>query len=159
MKQFVEHSFGPVYDSASKVLILGSFPSVVSRQQNFYYANRTNRFWPVLEQVYGEAIKDRKQFCLDHGIALWDVIASCTIEGSADSTISDVKPNPLEKILECAPVHTIFTTGATAGKLYRKYFDLPVEHIALPSTSSANARMRLEDLTACYRVIKEKTDE
>ena len=81
------HPFEPVYDASSKVLILGSFPSVVSREKNFYYMNANNRFWKVMEALFQKEIHDKKQFCLDHHIALWDVIYSCTIEGSSDSSI------------------------------------------------------------------------
>ncbi len=126
------HELKPVFDRHSKVLILGSFPSVVSRKEQFYYANRTNRFWPVLSAVFEEEITDRKQFCLDHGIALWDVIESCTIHGSDDASIKDVRPNDINGLIEETSVHTIFTTGGKAAALFRKYIRTDMRHIRLP---------------------------
>ncbi len=148
------HPFSPVYDEGSRVLILGSFPSVISRKQGFYYANRTNRFWPVLSAVFEEEITDREAFCHRHHLALWDVIASCTISGSSDASIHDAVPNPIEDLVSEIPVRAIFTTGKLALHLYERYIDCPIEAIGLPSTSSANARMSLEDLVREYRKIR-----
>lgn len=155
----VVHPFDPLYDNESRILILGSFPSVVSRKQNFYYANRNNRFWPVMAELFQEEITDRREFMLRHHIALWDVICSCTITGSSDASIHDVKVNDIESLLKKTKIHTVFTTGAAAAKLYRKYTDIELEHIALPSTSGANAAMRLNDLVKAYEVILEKLYE
>ena len=129
----VFHTFGPVYDKDSRILILGSFPSVVSRQQNFYYANRSNRFWPLLADLFEEEITDRKQFCLDHHIALWDVIGSCRIDGSSDASIRDVEANDIGSLVKETRIHTVFTTGQKAADLYRKLVHCEIEHIALPS--------------------------
>ena len=149
------HPFEPVYDASSKVLILGSFPSVVSREKNFYYMNANNRFWKVMEALFQEEIHDKKQFCLDHHIALWDVI-SCTIEGSSDSSIQNVQVNDISTLCQKSNIQAIFLTGKKAFQLYEKYIHLDIEHIYLPSTSSANARMHLEQLVESYKVILEK---
>lgn len=107
----VVHPFNPVFDCQSEILILGSFPSVISRKQNFYYANKSNRFWKVMEILFAEKIEDPKKFCHQHHIALWDVIYSCSIHGSSDASISDVVVNPIGKIVDHSNVHTIFLTG------------------------------------------------
>lgn len=153
----ISHPFPPVSDEESRILILGSFPSVVSRQQQFYYANRNNRFWKVMSIIFDEEITDRESFCHRHHIALWDVIASCVISGSSDSSIRDVVVNDINGLIRDSKIHTIYTTGKKAYDLFEKYIscDLPV--ISLPSTSSANAAMHLEDLVLRYRVIVEET--
>lgn len=158
-RQRVEHTLEPLIDRESRVLILGSMPSVVSRKKCFYYANPTNRFWPVLAAVYGEEITDREAFCHQHHIALFDVIRTCTIKGSSDSSIHVEEVNDIQSLVDVSRVHTVFTTGSTAARLYEKYIVCSAEHIALPSTSSANARMRLNDLVQAYQIIREKTDE
>lgn len=155
----VVHPFPPVYDKDSRVLILGSFPSVVSRELNFYYANRCNRFWPVMSALFGEKITDREEFCHRHHIALWDVIHSCRITGSSDTSIRDVTVNDIEGLVTETSLRCIFTTGKKASSLYERYIHLPIEHIGLPSTSSANASMRKEDLIQVYRIIVEKINE
>lgn len=155
----LEHPFGPIYDSDSKVLILGSFPSVISRKKSFYYANRANRFWKVMREIYGEEIKDPVSFVHDHHIALWDVIASCTITGSSDASIRDVVVNDIESLVQQTKINTVFTTGSKASQLYDQYVVCSKTHIALPSTSGANARMKLNDLVQAYAIIKEKADE
>lgn len=153
------HPLKPIFDSRSEVLILGSFPSVISRKQNFYYANPTNRFWKVMSIVFEEEIIDREQFLLKHHIALWDVIYSCRIQGSSDASIKDMKVNDIESILNKSSIHTIFTTGKKAEMLYQKYVDLDIECICLPSTSSANARMNVGALVEQYKQVKERIYE
>ena len=153
------HPFPPLYDNTSKVLILGSFPSVVSRQKSFYYANKMNRFWPVMGRIFAEVPEDKEAFCHKHHIALWDVIESCTITGSSDSSICDVKVNDIQGLIDKTKIRTVFTTGGKAASLYKKYVVCDAEHIALPSTSGANARMSLDALTEAYQLIKEKCDE
>lgn len=152
--QKVIHPFEPVIDEYSNVLILGSFPSVVSRKQNFYYANHNNRFWPVMAEVFQETIDDRIDFCHRHHIALWDVIHSCRIHGSSDATITDVVPNDIAGLVEKTNISIIFTTGKKAGALYQRYIHCDVEHVELPSTSSANATMRKSDLVKAYQIIR-----
>lgn len=155
----LEHPFGPIFDKDSKVLILGSFPSVISRKKSFYYANRANRFWKVMKEIYGEEIDDPVSFVHRHHIALWDVIASCTITGSSDASIRDVVVNDIESLVNKTKIETVFTTGSKAAKLYESFVVCSKKHIALPSTSGANARMKLDDLVKAYIVIREKTDE
>lgn len=157
--EHVAHEFGPVYDSMSKILILGSLPSVKSREQQFYYGHPQNRFWRVLASVLGAAevpgtIAQKRSFLIANRIALWDVIASCDIIGSADSTIKNVKENDMSVILETAPVRVIFTNGAKADVLFRKYCKgciagIPV--IKLPSTSPANAAWSVQRLTEAWK--------
>ena len=158
-KSRVKHPFEPIMDQQSRVLILGSFPSVKTRQSQFYYAHPQNLFWKVLAKVYDEEILDRKEFCLKHHIALWDVIFSCDIENSSDISISHVKCNDIDKIIQNTSIHTIFTNGLKASKLYEKYIHLDLPHISLPSTSSANARYSLEQLVEEYSMIKKVIDE
>ena len=161
----VTHTFGPVYDDASRILILGSFPSVKSREQQFYYGHPQNRFWKVLAAVFEdtlpETIPQKKAFLLEHHIALWDVIASCEIEGSSDSSIRNVIPNDISRILRDAPIRQIYTNGGTAFKLYEKYC-LPLTRqkaIRLPSTSPANAAYSLERLILEWSVYLKETLE
>ena len=153
------HPIPPIYDAHSEVLILGSFPSVKSREAAFFYGHPQNRFWRVLAAVYGEAVpesvEEKTAFLLRHHIALWDVIASCSIEGSADSSIRDAVPNDLRPILELSGLRRIYCNGKTAEKLYRKYIEptLGIKALCLPSTSPANAAWSLERLTAAWRCI------
>ena len=118
--------------------------------------NANNRFWKVMEALFQKEIHDKKQFCLDHHIALWDVIYSCTIEGSSDSSIQNVQVNDIPLLCQNSNIQAIFLTGKKAFQLYEKYIHLDIEHIYLPSTSSANARMHLEQLVESYKVILEK---
>ena len=155
----IHHPIEPVYDSQSRILILGSFPSVKSREAMFFYGHPQNRFWKVTAAVFGcrvpQTIEEKRSFLLTNGIAVWDVIASCEIEGSSDSTIRNVTPNDLSKILNSAPVEQIFVNGKTALKYYEKYLR-PVtgrEAICLPSTSPANAAWKLEKLTEAWSII------
>lgn len=151
----VFHELPPVFDENSKVLILGSLPSVKSREVGFYYMHPQNRFWRVLEEIFKEKIEDKKEFCLIHHIALWDTCASCEITSSSDSSIKNIVPNDLSLILEKANIVQIFTTGKKAHEIYQKYL-YPVykkEDICLSSTSPANAKKKLEDLVEEYKKI------
>lgn len=163
-EEIIIHPFPPISSSESKVLILGSFPSVVSREQSFYYANKTNRFWKVMGVLFGQEIGDdsesRRIFCLKNGIGLWDVIKSCSVHGSSDASIGNVKFNEIKELIEQTKIHTVFTTGTKASDLYEKYqYSDTCEHISLPSTSAANARMRLDDLVKSYQIIVERIYE
>lgn len=146
------HPIDPVFDSASRILILGSFPSVKSREQGFYYGHPQNRFWQVLPEICGceppVSIEEKKAFLLNNRIALWDVIKSCEIDGSADSTIRNVVPNDITVITDAAQISRIFTNGRKAAQLYNKYIgdDVGIEAVCLPSTSPANAAFSLERL-------------
>ena len=151
------HSIPPVYDETSRILILGSFPSVKSRETAFFYGHPQNRFWKVTAAVFRapvpERIEEKRAFLLTHHIAVWDVVASCEIVGSSDSSIRAVEPNDLSDILAAAPVRRIFTNGAAAGRLYEKYL-LPrtgIPATVLPSTSPANAAWSLERLIGAWR--------
>lgn len=142
-------------------MILGSFPSVKSREQQFFYGHRQNRFWRVLAQVFGceapESIEQKRQMLLSYHVALWDVIASCEITGSSDASIRNVAPNDLSVILSQADIQAIYTNGGKAQELYRKYI-FPVngrEAVLLPSTSPANAGYSLQRLVEAWRVIRE----
>lgn len=150
--EHITHSFEPIYDEHSRILILGSLPSVKSREQGFYYGHPRNRFWRVLAGLTGEelpeGIEEKKGLLLRHKIAVWDVIASCDIIGSSDSSIKNVEPVEIQRIMEESPIEGIYVNGRTAGKLYRKYLQ-PVtgmEAVELPSTSPANAAWSLERL-------------
>lgn len=151
------HNIEPVYDNESRILILGSFPSVKSRQAQFFYHHEQNRFWKVLALVFADelpvTIAEKKQFLYKHHIALWDVIASCEIKGSSDSSIRNVKVNDLDKIISYSPIKHIYTNGRLSDTFFHRYFHYDIPCAMLPSTSSANARYRLEDLVACWQVI------
>lgn len=155
----IVHPLRPIVYPDSRVLILGSFPSVISRQKEFYYANPANRFWPVLEAVFGDSAADRTAFCQRHHLALWDVIASCRLHGSSDASITDVEVNPIAQLVQQVPVVCIATTGNKAARLYEEHFSLALPHLALPSTSSANARLRFEDLVQAYQILKSYAEE
>ena len=157
--KLLTHPFDALYREDSRVLILGSFPSVVSRQQNFYYANATNRFWPVMEEVFEDSAEDRIAFCYRHHIALWDVINACTIHASSDASIANVRVNNIDALVKKTEVRAIFTTGRKASDLFEKYVKTDMRHIALPSTSAANARMKKADLVLYYRMIRDYAEK
>lgn len=148
----VKHPFEPVWNSESEILILGSFPSVKSREEKFFYGHPRNSFWTVLSRLLGvEAptdIENKKAMLLSHHIALWDVIAECDIYGSADSSIKNAVPNDIEFIIENSDIRHIFTNGATADRLYNKYIypTTGIPAVRLPSTSPANAAKSADKL-------------
>ncbi len=156
------HPIAPVYDAHSKILILGSFPSVKSREAMFFYGHPQNRFWKVLAAVYEcpvpQTVEEKRAMLLSCGAALWDVIASCEIIGSADSSIRNVKPNDLRPILARTGIQKIYVNGRTAEKYYRAYLqnDLGMEAVCLPSTSPANAAWTLERLIGAWQIIREQ---
>ncbi len=161
----IAHPLDPVFDARSRVLVLGTMPSPRSREEGFYYGHPRNRFWKVLGALFGEpeplGIEMRRAFLLAHRIALWDVLASCTIEGASDASIADPVPNDLRRVGSTAPIEAVFTTGTKASELYRRLCAgmLPsARHVPLPSTSPANARMRLDDLVQAYRPIRDELD-
>lgn len=171
--QHISHGFEPVFDERSRILVLGSFPSVLSREKAFYYGNPQNRFWRVMAACLGEpvpqnegglrgdgqpltleeSIAAKKQMLLEHGVALWDVIASCDIKGSSDASIKNVVPAQVERVLEAAHIGAVICNGGTAGRLYKRYLQWQVGLAAhvLPSTSPANAAWQLERLTARWQ--------
>ena len=153
------HGIPPVYDGQSRILLLGSFPSTQSRESRFYYAHPRNRFWPLIASLLNQSVPATEQqkiwLLLSYGIALWDVIASCTIAGSSDSSIRDVVANDLSIILNHSRVTSIFTNGTTAHRLYGRYQreQTRLDDILLPSTSPANARMDLSGLEHAWSVL------
>ena len=157
----LKHPFPPLYDKNSKVLILGSFPSVKSREQMFFYGHPQNRFWKVVSAVMGVdtpiTVEEKSAFLHENHIALWDVIASCDITGSSDSSIKNVVPNDLTEIFKNADIKQIFVNGKTAEKYYNKYICRTIgrDAVCLPSTSPANAGWSVERLIAAWKVIKE----
>lgn len=158
----VAHEFEPVFDADSKVLILGTFPSVKSRENNFYYGHPQNRFWKIIalltDSEIPQTIEEKKKILLEHGIAVWDVIESCEIVGSSDSSIRNVVPADLERILSRCDIRKIYANGGTAKKLYEKYSMKKTgrEIVGLPSTSPANAAYSIERLMEYWSVIKEE---
>lgn len=159
-----KHPFPPLYDKNSKVLILGSFPSVKSREQMFFYGHSRNRFWKVVSAVMGTdaptTIEEKSEFLHANHIALWDVIASCDITGSSDSSIKNVVANDLTEILEIADIKQIFVNGKTAEKYYNKYIRNTIgrEAVCLPSTSPANAGWSVDRLIEAWELIKNYID-
>lgn len=155
----MNHPFEPIYNANSNVLILGTFPSVKSREHHFYYGHPQNRFWKVISTLIHtklpQSIEAKKAMLLSHGIAIWDVIQSCDIVGSNDSSITNVIPMDFSRILAQSQVKRIFANGATAAKLYQKYCEqstgIPI--IKLPSTSPANAAFSLEKLLNEWSII------
>lgn len=155
------HPFPPIYDENSKVLVLGSFPSVKSREQQFFYGHPQNRFWKVVSAVMctetPRTVEEKREFLYTNRIALWDVIASCDITGSSDSSIKNVVANDLTEILDSADIKQIFVNGKTAEKYYNKYIrdKIGENAICLPSTSAANAKWDLEKLIEKWRVLRQ----
>ena len=152
MREKQYHTFAPVADENSKILILGTFPSVKSREEGFYYGHKQNRFWRVLAGLLKDeipaTIDEKKDFLLKHNIALWDVAKSCEIENSADSSMKNVEPNDIKALVGKYKIECIFLNGKTALKLYEKFFknNSEIKYYSLPSTSPANAAFSLEML-------------
>ena len=159
--QRIIHPFPPLFDENSKALILGSFPSVKSREQMFYYGHPQNRFWKVIAALYGadvpRTIPEKKQLILANHLALWDSIASCVITGSSDASIRDVKANDLHVILDQSDIQQIFCNGKTSWQMYEKWIRPQTgrEAVCLPSISPANAAWSLERLIDAWNVLRE----
>ena len=155
------HPFGPFYNEKSEILILGSFPSIKSREQMFFYGHPQNRFWKVLSAIFAcdtpLDIDEKKNFLLENKIALWDVIASCEIVSSADSSIKNVTANDISQILNAANIRRIFVNGKTAEKYYNQFIKKRIgrEAIVLPSSSPANAAWSLERLIKAWSIVLE----
>lgn len=155
------HPIPPLYAPDARILILGSFPSVASREAAFFYGHKQNRFWRVLAALFAEelptTVEEKTDFVLRHRIALWDVIASCEITGSSDSSIRNVVPSDITPILRETQISAIFTNGGKASALYRKYQEKETGIAAhpLPSTSPANASMNLDALCRAWSAILE----
>lgn len=155
------HAFSPVFNSESRVLVLGTMPSPKSRELGFYYSHPRNRFWPVMALLFGEkqpeTPEEKRDFCLRHKIALWDVLAECDISGASDSSIKNAVPNDFSEIFRTANIGAVFCTGTTAGKLYKKFIEpkTGIPATVLPSTSPANAKIGFEELAEEYKTILE----
>lgn len=156
----VVHPFGPICDEHSRILILGSFPSVKSRAVNFYYGHPQNRFWRVLADVLAcrvpQTIEEKTNMLLAHHIALWDVLHSCEIVGSSDASIKNAAPNDIGALLDTHKISAVFSNGATSYRLYRNYIypQNQTPHFLLPSTSPANAAYSVDALCSKWSVIK-----
>ncbi len=154
------HTISPVYDADSRILILGSFPSVKSRESEFFYGHGQNRFWPLIARLTDSelptTVEEKKTLLIKNHIALWDVAASCEIIGSSDASMRSVVPNDITPILKTARIKAVFTNGKKAAELYKRHIEpkLNISAISLPSTSPANARMRLDDLECEWEKIK-----
>lgn len=157
----IVHPIPPLFNENSQTLILGSFPSVKSREAEFFYGHPQNRFWTVIAILYGvekpQTVEEKKKLVLENNLAMWDVIESCEIEGSADSTISSVTANDLSIILDNSKVERIFVNGKTAEKYYKKYTypKTGIKAICLPSTSPANAAWSIDRLVEAWKIILE----
>ena len=153
----VIHPFAPVCNEYARVLVLGTFPSVRSRQAGFYYGHPRNRFWQVLAAVFGgpvpASLQAKQALLLEHGVALWDVLASCEIVGSADGSIRNPVPNDVAGLLARAPIRQVLANGQTAAALYRRFCEADTGRpiLALPSTSPANAACSLAQLMDAWR--------
>ena len=161
----LQHPFGPLFNEDSRVLILGSFPSVKSREQNFFYGHPQNRFWKVIAAVNGQpvpqSIEDKKKLILTNGLALWDSIASCEITGSSDASIKNARTNDIRIILDNCSIERIYCNGRKSHELYRKYIEPQTgrEAICLPSTSPANAQWTFDMLIEAWVVTAGKENE
>ncbi|MBR1865938.1 MAG: DNA-deoxyinosine glycosylase [Lachnospiraceae bacterium] len=167
--QSVVQPFEPVYDAHSTILILGSFPSVRSREQSFYYGHPQNRFWKVLAAILQVetpvTVPAKRTMLLENRIAVYDVIERCEIKGSSDSSIRQAVPADIRRMVEESAIRWIFTNGRTAGKLFRKYqaADVEIPMTELPSTSPANAAYSLERLIEIWgeevlQVLREQSE-
>ena len=163
--QHIVHPIPALFDESSEILILGSFPSVKSRAENFFYAHPQNRFWRLLASLYSEmtpqTVSEKIFFCRAHHIALWDTVYACDIIGSSDQSIKNVVPTDLSPILSDSNIHSIYCNGAAAGRFFHRLHE-PVLHrkaVVLPSTSPANAARNMERLIEAWRVILKEEKE
>ena len=164
MGEFVTHPFGPLYGPDSRVLILGSFPSVKSRETEFFYGHPRNRFWTViarlLERPVPQTVEEKRKLILEERLALWDTIGSCEIRGSSDASIRNVTPNDLSVILDSCDIKKIYCNGKTSHSLYERYIEpvTGIKAVCLPSTSPANAAWSMEALTEEWRQILDQLE-
>lgn len=158
----VIHTIKPIYNKETKILILGSMPSIISRENNFYYANKSNRFWQIINKLFNVSLntnEEKTNFLLKNKIGIYDVIKECTIKGASDSTITNIKTNDIETLINNSKIEHIFCTGKTAYNTYLKYFkNIKIPYTYLPSPSSANATYSLEKLISEYKIIKKILD-
>lgn len=161
MKEYehVKHGFAPVYDENSEILILGTMPSVKSRESQFYYGHPQNRFWKILSALFREevpvTIEEKKAMLYRNHVAIWDVVDSCDIVGSSDSSIKNVIPADIPALLNKSQIKAVFANGNLAKKLYDQYIldEAGIKAISLPSSSPANARYSLDKLIANWEII------
>ncbi len=159
-RERVYHTLRPVYDKDSRVLILGSIPSPKSREYGFYYGHERNRFWKIMARVFDEDIpqnnEEKRQFILRNRLALWDVLAECSIHGASDQSIEDPVPNDIKKLINNTEISYIFTTGRKAYELYRRFSEeeTGIKAVCLPSTSPANCACTDAKLFEAYSIIK-----
>jgi len=151
-----EHPFDPILDCNTRILFLGSFPSIASFEQAFYYAHPRNAFWPIIQEIFDvklETNEAKKAFCLEHGIGLWDVIGSCERSNSSDTNLKNCIPNDFKKLLQEYPhIRALGFTGKKSYDLFEKYFkDLKIERVLLPSTSPAHAAMKQDEKLKIYK--------
>lgn len=157
----IVHPFGPLFDEESRILVLGSLPSVKSREKQFFYGHAQNRFWPMLAQILEEpnpqSIEEKKAMVLKHHIAMWDTIYSCDIKGSSDASIKNVVPTDLKRIVDGSKVQAVFCNGKTSGKYYMKFQgkELHIPAFVMPSTSPANAAWTMDKLVGEWQKILE----
>lgn len=154
--QSYTHPFSAICDNTTRVLILGSFPSIASFEQSFYYAHPRNAFWPIMEEIFNirlESNEAKKAFCLEKGIGLWDVIGSCERSNSSDTNLKNCIPNDFVKLLHEYPnIRALGFTGKKSYELFQKYFkDIKIEKVLLPSTSPAHAAMKREEKKERYK--------
>lgn len=150
------HPFDPIIDCNTHILFLGSFPSIASFEQSFYYAHPCNAFWPIMEEIFNvrlEGNEAKKAFCLEKGIGLWDVIGSCERNNSSDTNLKNCVPNDFEKLLREYPnIHVLAFTGKKSFDLFEKYFkELEIQRVLLPSTSPAHAAMKKDEKKEIYK--------
>lgn len=156
MLERISHCFEPVFDENSRVLILGTMPSPASRENGFYYSHKQNRFWRIMSTIFNEALpqtpQEKKALLLRNRIALWDVLKCCDIDGASDASIKNPIPNDISVILDNANIEIIIANGCKAYRLYNKYLQgvYKREAVLLPSTSPANARIKLDELIVLY---------
>ncbi len=152
-------SFEPIWDAQAKILILGTYPSPLSRQQGFYYGHPRNRFWPLLSALLGcplpQSVPEKKALLLRHQIALWDVLDNCTITGASDASITDPVPNDVASLMRRSGVQQVFANGKKAQELYQRFCTACPPCVCLPSTSPANAQYSFERLLGAWSVILE----
>ena len=164
-RKHIVHSIPPTYDERSRVLVLGTMPSPRSRAEGYNYGHPQNRFWRVLAQLAGEPVpttnERKRDVCLRHHIALWDVLAECDIDGASDASIKNAVPNRLTDITQVAPIEAVFCTGAKSYELYNRYCaaDVGIPAVKLPSTSPANAAWTTDRLIEAWRVVRQALDE
>lgn len=163
--EIIQHPIPPTFDQNSRALILGSFPSVKSREAQYFYGHPQNRFWKVMAAIFSERFpettEERKKLLLRNRVAVWDVIASCSVSGSADTSIRNVQPNDLRPLLACSSITAVFTNGKKADELY-KTFQLEktgIDAVCLPSTSPANAAWNLERLVSAWSIVAQAVSQ